>query len=98
MSQIDHFHQDHTQTPLSLCFFLQEKIVASVSTDSKQREVGYLGKQIFELSNHLGNVLATITDKKLQVSTNTTSTAYFEADVQTVQDYYDSACKCPVEN
>jgi len=47
-----------------------------------------LGKQVFELSNHLGNVLATITDKKLQVSTNTTSTAYFEADVQTVQDYY----------
>jgi hypothetical protein len=47
-----------------------------------------LGKQVFELSNHLGNVLATITDKKLQVSLNTTSTAYFEADVQTVQDYY----------
>jgi len=47
-----------------------------------------LGKQVFELSNHLGNILATITDKKLQVSLNTTSTAYFEADVQTVQDYY----------
>jgi predicted HTH domain antitoxin len=70
MSQIDHFHQDHTQTPHSLCFFLQEKIVASVSTDSKEREVGYLGKQVFELSNHLGNVLATITDKKLQYSSN----------------------------
>jgi len=95
MSQIDHFHQDHTQSPLSLCFFLQEKIVASVSTDSKQREVGYLGKQIFELSNHLGNVLATITDKKLQVSTNTTSTAYFEADVQTVQDYYAFGMQMP---
>jgi predicted HTH domain antitoxin len=50
--------------------FLQEKIVTSVSTDSKLREVGYLGKQIFELSNHLGNVLATITDKKLQYSSN----------------------------
>jgi RHS repeat-associated protein len=57
--------------------------------------VGYLGKQIFELSNHLGNVLATITDKKLQVSTNTTSTAYFEAEVQTVQDYYAFGMQMP---
>jgi RHS repeat-associated protein len=54
-----------------------------------------LGKQIFELSNHLGNVLATITDKKLQVSTNTTSTDYFEADVQTVQDYYAFGMQMP---
>jgi RHS repeat-associated protein len=54
-----------------------------------------LGKQIFELSNHLGNVLATITDKKLQVSLNTTSTAYFEADVQTVQDYYAFGMQMP---
>jgi RHS repeat-associated protein len=62
-----------------------------------------LGKQVFELSNHLGNqhvptqsgVLATITDKKLQVSLNTTSTAYFEADVQTVQDYYAFGMQMP---
>jgi RHS repeat-associated protein len=72
-----------------------EKVVTSVSTDSKQREVGYLGKQVFELSNHLGNILATITDKKLQVSTNTTSTDYFEADVQTVQDYYAFGMQMP---
>ncbi len=75
--------------------YLPEKSVISVSTDSKQREQGYLGKQIFELSNHLGNVLATITDKKLQVSTNTTSTAYFEADVQSVQDYYAFGMQMP---
>ena len=54
-----------------------------------------MGKQIFELSNHLGNILATITDKKLQVSTNTTSTDYFEADVQTVQDYYAFGMQMP---
>jgi hypothetical protein len=40
-------------------------------------------------------MLATITDKKLQVSTNTTSTAYFEADVQTVQDYYAFGMQMP---
>ena len=54
-----------------------------------------MGKQIFELSNHLGNILATISDKKLQVSTNTTSTDYFEADVQTVQDYYAFGMQMP---
>jgi len=75
--------------------YLPEKIVTSVSTDSKQREVGYWGKQVFELSNHLGNILATITDKKLQVSLNTSSTAYFEADVQTVQDYYAFGMQMP---
>jgi hypothetical protein len=80
--------EQHLYGSARLGMHLPEKLLTSVSTDSKQREVGYLGKQVFELSNHLGNILATITDKKLQVSLNTTSTAYFEADVQTVQDYY----------
>jgi RHS repeat-associated protein len=87
--------EQHLYGSARLGMYLPEKSVISVSTDSKQREVGYLGKQIFELSNHLGNVLATITDKKLQVSTNTTSTAYFEADVQTVQDYYAFGMQMP---
>jgi RHS repeat-associated protein len=87
--------EQHLYGSARLGMYLPEKLVTSVSTDSKQREVGYLGKQVFELSNHLGNVLATITDKKLQVSLNTTSTAYFEADVQTVQDYYAFGMQMP---
>jgi hypothetical protein len=87
--------EQHLYGSARLGMYLPEKSVISVSTDSKQREVGYVGKQVFELSNHLGNVLATITDKKLQVSTNTTSTAYFEADVQTVQDYYAFGMQMP---
>jgi RHS repeat-associated protein len=87
--------EQHLYGSARLGMYLPEKSVISVSTDSKQREVGYVGKQIFELSNHLGNVLATITDKKLQVSTNTTSTAYFEAEVQTVQDYYAFGMQMP---
>jgi hypothetical protein len=87
--------EQHLYGSARLGMYLPEKSVTSVSTESKQREVGYLGKQIFELSNHLGNILATITDKKLQVSLNTTSTAYFEADVQTVQDYYAFGMQMP---
>ena len=87
--------EQHLYGSARLGMYLPEKSVISVSTESKQREVGYLGKQVFELSNHLGNILATITDKKLQVSLNTTSTAYFEADVQTVQDYYAFGMQMP---
>ncbi|MCA6462487.1 MAG: hypothetical protein IM571_09470 [Chitinophagaceae bacterium] len=43
----------------------------------------------------MGNVLATITDKKLQVSTNNSSTSYFEAEVQSVQDYYAFGMQMP---
>ncbi|MCA6491719.1 MAG: RHS repeat-associated core domain-containing protein [Chitinophagaceae bacterium] len=87
--------EQHLYGSSRLGMYQPEKIVTSVSTDSKQREVGYWGKQIFELSNHLGNVLATITDKKLQVSTNNSSTSYFEAEVQSVQDYYAFGMQMP---
>jgi RHS repeat-associated protein len=87
--------EQHLYGSSRLGMYQPEKVVTSVSTDSKQREVGYWGKQVFELSNHLGNVLATISDKKLQVSTNTTSNDYFEAEVQTVQDYYAFGMQMP---
>ncbi len=44
------------------------------------------GKKLFELTNHLGNVLATISDKVNQVVIGTKS--YTTADVVTAQDYY----------
>jgi RHS repeat-associated protein len=47
------------------------------------------GRSQYELSNHLGNVLATITDKKVGIELGTTGTVeYFEADVATANDYY----------
>jgi hypothetical protein len=50
-----------------------------------------LGEKQYELSNHLGNVLAVITDRKFGI--NTTIQApdnyeYFEPDVQSYTDYY----------
>jgi len=67
---------------------------------------GYLyiylrGRKIFELSNHLGNILVTISDKKIPVddgvynsggaqtsTTRDTAADYYIADVVTAQDYY----------
>jgi RHS repeat-associated protein len=46
------------------------------------------GQKFFELSNHLGNVLVTITDRKQQISKNDTLLKYYEPDVVTANDYY----------
>ncbi|OMP74609.1 RHS repeat domain-containing protein, partial [[Flexibacter] sp. ATCC 35208] len=46
------------------------------------------GKKFFELTNHLGNVLATVSDRKIQVSGNGTTIDYYNADVVSAQDYY----------
>jgi len=53
-------------------------------------ETYYSGNKQYELTNHLGNVLATISDKKIGVSLSTDSSLidHYEADVQTAQDYY----------
>lgn len=46
------------------------------------------GDKQYELSNHLGNVLVTITDKKNGVSTNGTTIDNYTADVSSAKDYY----------
>lgn len=50
----------------------------------------YTGKKQYELTNHLGNVMATISDRKIGVSLTADSSLidHYEADVQTAQDYY----------
>jgi len=47
------------------------------------------GMKFFELSNHLGNVLVTISDKKLGVDANTDGNVeYYNPDVVSANDYY----------
>ncbi len=53
------------------------------------------GDKFFELSNHLGNVLVTITDKKLQHSANNTAVDYYLPDVISTQDYYPFGMQMP---
>jgi RHS repeat-associated protein len=45
------------------------------------------GEKFFELSNHLGNVLVTVSDKKIQVGSGTTID-YYAADIASANDYY----------
>ena len=47
------------------------------------------GKKLFELSNHLGNVLATVSDKKLGINLDSDGVSdYYVPEVVTAQDYY----------
>jgi hypothetical protein len=45
-------------------------------------------EKLYELSNHLGNVLATVSDKKLQHRSNNATVDYYLANVVSAQDYY----------
>ena len=45
------------------------------------------GEEFFELANHLDNILVTISDKKIQHTTNSTAVDYWNADVVTATDY-----------
>ena len=54
------------------------------------RYVVRAGDKLYEISNHLGNVLASITDRKIPQETGTPNgiADYYLADIATVQDYY----------
>lgn len=48
-----------------------------------------LGAKHYELSNHLGNVLVTITDKKIAIpDLSNTIIEYYSAEISTISDYY----------
>lgn len=48
-----------------------------------------IGRKQYELTNHLGNVLTTISDKRKGIDTNADGIVdYYTADVTTAQDYY----------
>jgi len=53
------------------------------------------GNKFFELSNHLGNVLVTISDKKIPVSSDSLTIDYYNADVVTANDYYPFGMQMP---
>src|SRR5690606_33904002 len=55
---------------------------------AQQPPVGIRGNKFFELSNHLGNVLVTISDKKLQIDDGNGNIDYYTADIVSANDYY----------
>lgn len=64
------------------------------------RYVVRAGDKLYEISNHLGNVLASITDRKIPQETGTPNgiADYYLADIATVQDYYPFGMVMPGRN
>ena len=60
--------------------------VGTGNTSTPNAEYGIAGRKYYELNNYLGNVLTTISDKRLQPATNITPLLL--PDVITAQDYY----------
>lgn len=58
------------------------------ATVDPEKDSVRLGKRLYELSNHLGNVMATVSDKKIGVTSNNTTVDYYTADVRSQNDYY----------
>jgi len=56
------------------------------------------GNKFFELSNHLGNVLATVSDKKLPHSSDGSSVDYYNPDIVNFTDYYPFGMEMPDRN
>jgi RHS repeat-associated protein len=53
------------------------------------RSIFTRGEKVFEISNHLGNVLTTVSDRKVSFDQNTDGTIdFFRADIISAQDYY----------
>ncbi|MDQ3072508.1 MAG: hypothetical protein M3Q97_04485 [Bacteroidota bacterium] len=46
------------------------------------------GQRQYELSSHLGNVMATVSDRKLQHTSGGDTVDYYDADVKNIFDYY----------
>jgi len=53
------------------------------------------GEKIFELSNHLGNVLVTVSDRRQQVSAGGINVDSYLADVVSANDYYPGGMEMP---
>ncbi len=53
------------------------------------------GMRQYELTNHLGNVLATVSDRRLQRFDDTLAVDYYEADVLMVGDYFSFGAPLP---
>jgi RHS repeat-associated protein len=56
------------------------------------------GNKFFELSNHLGNVLATVSDRRVQVSAGGINIDYYLADVVSASDSYPFGMEMPGRN
>lgn len=70
--------------------------VQTCSTTSDPITIFTRGNKFFELTNHLSNVLVTISDKRIAVDANANGTTdYYKPEVITASDYYPGGMQMP---
>jgi len=67
---------------------LPDRLLYPTSALDTLSDAYWMGGRQYELANHLGNVLSTLSDKKIGVSLNGTDVAYYQPEVLSQQDYY----------
>ena len=67
----------------------------NVATGTAQAVWDTIGKKQYELNNHLGNVMMTITDKRLQYTADNVTVKNYTADTASAQDYYSFGALLP---
>jgi RHS repeat-associated protein len=80
----------------------QHAVTDSVTTlillggfDPGKKTIFTRGEKNMEMANHLGNVLVTVSDKKLQHTTDNIVVDYYLPDVVTANDYYPGGMQMP---
>jgi RHS repeat-associated protein len=91
--QVNSWNADSTINSVST---ITTYTLPGLDTNHCNRNTGY---KEFEINNHLGNVQATITDRKVQSSsTPFTTIDYWEPDINTIYDYYPFGAPMPGRN
>lgn len=66
----------------------EKELTTSLKTTNPTPNIFERGKRSYELSNHLGNVLVVISDKRSAVCSGTQQVAYYEPEILSANDYY----------
>ncbi len=75
------------------------QLLGAVEFDSLRKSMFTRGEKLFELSNHLGNVLVTIDDRRIQKDSNADGTVdTYAANISSANDYYPFGMIMPNRN
>lgn len=85
--------QNNSATNAANSFYLDNIVIKEIDNDR------VLGEKQYELSNHLGNVLTVVSDRKIAVDNNNDNTVdYFLPDIVSSTDYYCFGSPMPGRN
>ena len=91
---------EQSQSNKEMVFIPGNFFVSGLAVASSANFRNSVNDRSYELSNHLGNVLNTISDRKVvrRATSSSTTSAFFDANVQSASDYYPFGQTLPGRN